>query len=141
LPVLKFKGLYDESTIVVAASPDYGTVNLSNNVLSWVQNGREISIHGRLKVDSVSNASGDLVIGNLPFPCADYPSVGGMSQFTVLVLNTNPYSGVIYGTIDEGSNTIRINGYDGSTPFNVSNILRENTTIGFDFSYIAEILT
>ncbi|MCJ0817966.1 phage tail protein [Vibrio vulnificus] len=141
LPVLKYKGLYDESTIVVAASPDSGIVNLSNNVLSWVQNGREISVHGRLKVGSVSNASGDLIIGNLPFACADYPSVGGMSQFTVLVLNTTPYSGVIYGTIDEGSNTIRINGYDGSTPFDVSNILRENTTIGFDFSYIAEILT
>jgi len=142
LEYLKNGGKYSEGVFIPTLTPTTsGTLTISgaNNSLAYTENGRAITITGRLKLSAVSSPLGNMTLAALPFTCAQLDDVAGMSLFTIILQDTTgAWAGTIVGQVSEGTDTILIFGRDGPSAFDTADLMAVDTTIGFSFTYFRE---
>lgn len=135
--------IYKEGFIEVSTSAGSGTITLktSQNRLAYTKVGRQVTITGRLQVNTVSTPSGTLTIGSLPFPLASLDEESERSGFYVFsaAMDASFSSGQIRGLLSAGSSDIVITSSEGATETSaVSGFFVANSILVFNFSYFTD---
>jgi hypothetical protein len=126
---------YEEGLHTCTASPQNGTVTLlsGTNTLAYTKVGRIVHVGGTVKVDSVSNPSGDMQL-SMPFTVNDLTEEGGRTAGASFVHNsTDGNNNQVWAVwINEGTNDIwlRMPGTSGS-----ANKVQANTEFFISISY------
>ena len=126
---------YEEGLHTCTASPQNGTVTLlsGQNTLAYTKVGRIVHVGGTVKVDSVSNPSGDMQL-SMPFTVNDLTEEAGRTAGASFVHNSTDGNNdqVWAAWINEGTNDIwlRMPGTSGS-----ANKVQANTEFFISISY------
>jgi len=117
-----------------------GTITLNSTSNSLVEDriGDRIFISGLLLVSSVSSPSGALRLAGLPTAAANLTDNAGSSGFVPNVNNLTGSLNVLQGRLQEGSTTVLLTEFNGTTTVDdAANHIQAGTFLAFDFSYPA----
>lgn len=117
-----------------------GTITLNSTSDSLVSDriGDRVHVSGLLLVSSVSSPSGALRLAGLPIAAANLADNAGSSGFYVNVNNLTGSLNVMQGRLQEGSITVLLTEFNGTTTVDdVANHIQAGTFLAFDFSYPA----
>ena len=134
---------YEEGTFnaVIYAENGSITVDSSDNLCFYTKIGRLVTVSGRISVSSVSNPSGQLDVGNLPFNLASAGETSHAGAVTVNIYNaaTN-FGGEVVGEMrTTGGARILIRGNGGTTAavHTAAANIDSGSLIGFTATYPA----
>ena len=132
---------YEEGTFnaVIYAENGSITVDSSDNLCFYTKIGRLVTVSGRISVSSVSNPSGQLDVGNLPFNLASAGETSHAGAVTVNIYNaaTN-FGGEVVGemrTTGGGRILIRGNGGTTASVHSAAANIDSGSLIGFTATY------
>lgn len=136
---VKNRNDYNEGVDAVQMTATTGTITLTsdNDLLSFTQNGRDLTLKGRLVVSSVSSPTGSLRITGLNDPPSDLPEASGEVPVTIQVESlTGSPAGIIQAKIPEGSTDIIVTRYNnGAAVDDVAQYIQGGSRITLSATY------
>jgi hypothetical protein len=128
---------YEEGTFAVAITPTSGSVTMNFTVLQYTKVGRQVTITGECNIGSVSTPSGDVTIGNLPFPNSGNSQRSSNTSFYVRAFSfTGAPLGICAGYINANASVIDVSAINDFAGASIGANLQSGTTFIFAFSYM-----
>jgi len=128
---------YEEGTFAVAITPTSGSVTMNFTVLQYTKVGRQVTITGECNIDSVSLPSGDVTIGNLPFPNSANSQRSSNTSFYIRAYSfTGAPLGICAGYINANASVIDVSAINDFVGASIGANLQAGTTFIFAFSYM-----
>jgi len=130
---------YEEGLYAVTMTPASGSVSLKGgaNEMTYTKIGRQVTVSGRIDVNSVSSPSGELHI-NLPFTAGDVADISNASAASLFVYGAASGSGIAgqwVGWADNNQNTLQFRQGSANAPPQSGNLVIANTEFRISFTY------
>lgn len=111
------------------------TINPLFDTLSYVKNGRAVTVLGQIRVSSVAAPTGTLQIIGLPFTNRVGSEKASETPVTMKAQNTAAFSGQFNGIIVAGGTNIVLAGSDGNVSFDVANLMQAGSILSISATY------